>query len=295
MNDCGDYRSNIPFYLDGELSGHELENLRAHLRECADCRTLVDQEQSLSHLLRQSRPLYPAPQALRDRVSRVIQAEESGDIYVPGQMRRRIAQFFLRPLRNAAQPALYWKLSTVGVLLLVMAFIFVPFFVQRARATAFVDAAVATHRNYLEGNLPLEVQTESPAVVTGWFKGKVPFHFQLPASQQVQSGGQTYRLTGARLVNYKGNYAALTTYEMQGKTISLLVASSKSAVAAGGEEVQSGDLTFHYYGVNGLKVITWSNHGLTYALVSSISNSARESCLVCHQNMADRENFAHHP
>jgi ribose 1,5-bisphosphokinase PhnN len=81
------------------------------------------------------------------------------------------------------------------------------------------------------------------------------------------------------------------TYEKAGGKISLLVASSKAAPVAGGDEVHFGDLTFHYRTENGFKVITWSNHGLSYALVSSVSGSARDSCLVCHQNMADRQTF----
>jgi hypothetical protein len=40
---------------------------------------------------------------------------------------------------------------------------------------------------------------------------------------------------------------------------------------AGGDEVHFGDLTFHYRTDDGFKVITWSNHDLLYALVSSVS------------------------
>jgi len=295
MRACDEYRSNIPLYLDDELSGSELNDFRTHLRECAECRSLLEEEQALSRLLRGSRPLYPVPERLRDRVSQIVYSEENSAISAPERLHRRVMQILLRPLRKSDQRAFYWKLITSGAFLLVLAIIFVPSFVQRARATAFIDAAVATHRSYLDGNLPLEIQTASPSVVTEWFTGKVPFHFRLPASQEGQRGEKPYRLMGARLINYKGDYAALTTYEMQGEKISLLVASVKSAVAAGGEEIQSGGLIFHYYRENGFKVITWSNHGLTYALVSLLSGSARQSCLVCHQDMADHENFARHP
>jgi hypothetical protein len=39
------------------------------------------------------------------------------------------------------------------------------------------------------------------------------------------------------------------------------------------------------------KVFTWTNHGVTYALVSSLAGSVRHACLVCHQNMADFSQF----
>jgi anti-sigma factor RsiW len=104
-----------------------------------------------------------------------------------------------------------------------------------------------------------------------------------------------YRLTGATLVNYKGSPAALVTYERQNDKITLLVDSNKSAVVAGGDEVRFGKLTFHYHNDSGFRVITWTDHGLSYALVSSVSGPARTSCLVCHQNMADRSHLNAHP
>jgi hypothetical protein len=71
------------------------------------------------------------------------------------------------------------------------------------------------------------------------------------------------------------------------------VASNAAAAVAGGDEVHEARLTFHYYRAANF-VITWDTHGLSYALVSSISESARESCLVCHQNIADRDIFQQH-
>jgi hypothetical protein len=71
----------------------------------------------------------------------------------------------------------------------------------------------------------------------------------------------------------------LVIYDKQKERINLLVASSQSAVVAGGEEVRSGAQLFHYRTDQGFKVVTWSNHGLSYALVSSVSGSARENAL----------------
>jgi hypothetical protein len=162
---------------------------------------------------------------------------------------------------------------------------------QRARATSYIEAAMAAHRSYLDGRLPLEVQSDSPSIVTGWFAKKVPFTFRLPSSGEASSQEADYKLTGGRLVNYRGEYAALVAYQMRREKISLLVASSKSAEAAGGEEIHSSGLVFHYNVRANFHIITWSNHGLTYALVSSLPGSGQQSCLVCHQNMKDSGHF----
>ncbi len=294
MSACDDYRSMVPLFLDDELRGFEAEDFRKHLASCADCRQLLAAEQALSQLLHRTRPLYQASEALRASVSGILSSEVHADRRAPERLRQRVLRTLASPLRGFAQPALRWKqLAAVG-LATMLALLFLPPIVQRVRANAFVEMAAETHRSSLEGNLPMELHTSSPADVTAWFAGKVPFHLQLPESQQTASGQQIYRLVGSRLVNSRGTYAALTTYEMKEQKISLLVVSDKSARAEGGDEVQSGRLTFHDHTVGGFKVITWSNHGLTYALVSSLPGSARQSCLVCHQSMADHLKFPHH-
>jgi anti-sigma factor RsiW len=177
---------------------------------------------------------------------------------------------------------------------LALCFAFVPGILRNVQAASYVDTAVATHRNYLSGNLTFGMRSNSPERLTAWFAGKVPFDFRLPAAQSAPEENLAYRLTGATLVNFKGSPAALVTYERQNDKISLLVDSSKSAAVAGDDEVGFGKLTFHYHDDAGFRVITWTNHGLSYALVSSVSGPARASCLVCHQNMADRNNFKTH-
>lgn len=292
MRACDDYRPMIPPFLDNELSGIELEDFRIHLIDCADCRELLAEEQALSQLLHRNRPLYQAPEGLRTRVSDILSSEIRSGFHAPERLRQRILRVLAAPLRSAPEPTFRWKpLAAVG-LVIVFALLFVPQMVQRAHANAFVEAAAATHRSYLEGNLPMEIHTSSPSAVTAWFAGKVPFHFQLPESQQPLEGQQIYQLNGSRLVNFRGSYAALTTYEMRGDKISLLVVPTTSARAEGGEAVQSGKLTFHYHAIGDFKVITWSSHGLTYALVTSLPDSAQQSCLVCHQNMADHQKFS---
>jgi anti-sigma factor RsiW len=183
------------------------------------------------------------------------------------------------------------RVLALAVFLLVFLSAFVPSVVRQVRAANYVQTAVAAHRSYLEGNRPLGLRSSSPELVTLWFTDKVPFHFRLPSAQSVPNDAPSYRLTGASLVNYRGDPVALVTYEKGTEKISLLVASSNSAPVAGGDQVHFADLTFHYRTDEGFKVITWTNHGLSYALVSSVSGSARESCLVCHQNMADQHTF----
>jgi hypothetical protein len=217
--------------------------------------------------------------------------------YALVRLRKRFATLLAQPLQSASHGARIWGALIAAILLVAAGLLLVPGILRQSSANGFIATAVAAHRSFLNGSLPLEVQSHSPSVVTAWFAGKVPFNFRLPRSADesgYEQDEQVYQLTGGRLVNYKGGYAALVAYQAQQQKISLLVSSSRSAVAAGGEVVPSGGIVFHYRKQTNFNVIAWSNHGLTYALVSSLPGSGRQSCLVCHQSMADGDHFSAH-
>jgi mycothiol system anti-sigma-R factor len=285
MKGCDYYGMNIQLYLDKELTGQDLEEFHAHLEECPICRTELEAEEALSGLLHRSRPLYSAPDALRKRVIQVAELLLSTATAAPVRLRERIANIL-----NVNRPS--WPVLVTAILLVAVGLLLGPGILRQWRANGYIETAVAAHRSFLGGSLPLEIQSESPSIVTAWFAGKVPFTFRLPNSAEESGYEQLYRLAGGRLVNYKGGYAALIAYQAQQQKISLLVSSSRSAVAAGGEEVPSGGIVFHYSRQASFNIITWSTHGLTYALVSSLPGSGRQSCLVCHQSMSDDDRFS---
>jgi anti-sigma factor (TIGR02949 family) len=265
MKGCDEYGTTAYLYFDCELSDQDLKAFRAHLFTCAPCLREFEAAEKLSALLRRSRPLCSASESLRADIMKAVDAWPS---FTPGMR-------------------LYNWISLAAAILLVVGSLLVPVIRRQSNAASYIETAIAAHRSFLSGSLPLEVQSGSPNVITAWFAGKVPFTFRLPTSAENPEHQPVYRLTGGRLVNYRGGYAALVAYQMQQQRISLLVASSNSAVAAGGEQVAARGVVFHYSKHASLNIITWSTHGLTYALVSSLRGSGRESCMVCHQDMPD--------
>lgn len=294
MSGCNQCDDNPVRYLNGELQAQELEDFRSHLEICESCRVQLESEQNLSQLLHRSRPLYSAPAALRASISAAID-QHSAPSHIIERLGGRIQQLLGRTLPDAARRFPRLRVLAPAGLAVALCLALVPNIARQVRAASFVETAVATHRAFVAGNLVPGIHSNSPNLVSAWFIGKVPFDFRLPTAGSAPENKSAYRLTGADLVNFKGSPAALITYEAPGDKISLLVASSKSAVVAGGDEVQFGSLTFHYQTNANFKVITWSNHGLSYALVSSVSGSARGSCMVCHQDMADHDSFRTHP
>jgi len=158
----------------------------------------------------------------------------------------------------------------------------------------FAEFAVSTHRQHAQGRLALDVRSDSQQTLNEWLKAKSQFSLALPASPAAPGEDRPYRLEGARLVEVGGKTAAYIAYQMQTGPASLMVTPDSVAVASGGVEVDFKKVSFHYSMVEGYKVVTWSLHGLTYALVSQEGNSTQRSCMVCHSAMRDRD-LSHTP
>jgi len=292
MNTCDEFAIKALQYLDNELEEQELKDFLWHLESCSSCRERLDAERDLSATLHRSRPLYSTPASLRDRVAEATMLATSSRAQdsPPWQASRILGERLASALHGLAS----WRVLVPVSVAIALCLAVVPNIERRVQAASYIHTAVAEHRSYVNGDLQPGLKSNSPNEVTAWFAGKVPFNFRLPAAESAPEKNVLYWLMGASLVSYKGNPAALVTYARQNDKITLLVDSSNSAVVAGGDEVQFGKLTFHYSNNSGFRVITWNNHGLSYALVSSVSGSARSSCMVCHQSMADRSNFQAH-
>ena len=153
----------------------------------------------------------------------------------------------------------------------------------------FAEFAVDAHRKHAEGTLALDVHSESEQALNEFFKSKSQISLALPASPALPGEERPYRVEGARLLRVRGTAAAYIAYRMQSGLVSLIVAPDSLAVASGGVGVNFSKVSFHYSTVQGYKAVTWSVHGLTYALISQEGNLTQKSCMVCHSAMKDRD------
>lgn len=253
----------IPLYLDDELQEGERLVVEAHVKLCADCRAALDAERDLISGIRKARPNYNAPESLRENIAKLLERRGS---------RRRLFSYRF--------PIAAGVILVIGLAVVWLArggsF--------RADRSPFVSTAVKTHLRYIEGKLPLEVVSDSPEKISGWFAGKLRFNLKLPDYPQGPAERKPYQVEGARLVGFKEDYAAYIVYRLNGHPISLLVTSASGARPSGGEEIPWEGMRFHFQSVSGWKVLTWSDNGLTYALVSNLEERGQASCIVCHQD-----------
>ncbi len=277
MSKCDEIRGRLTLYLDDELQGTDRATVEAHVSECEACAAIFARELNFLNTVRESGQLHIAPPELRANVQQIL-----------GQNRPRRSSRFS------------WIVAAAAVLLVLLLPVLVWRTVKQRNsreviagpACSFALMAAETHLRHMRGQLPLEVESASPQEISSWFVNKVDFSVKLPNYQESSGQERLYELEGARLVGFQNDYAAYVAYQMKERPISLVITSASVVEPTGGEEIAAGGLKFHYNAIDGLKVLTWSDRGLTYALVSDLEERGQQSCIVCHQGTKDQDFIA---
>ena len=277
MKICEDTCKRLNLYLDNELQGDERAAVEAHLQECGSCASVFKRELSFINAIRECGPMHVAPPALRAKVQETVNG--AGPKPVPAKRivskaQVRLGLAIAATLLMLLSPILIWRVMNRS---------------PQSAASSFALMAAETHLRHSRGQLPLEVESGAPQRISEWFANKVNFSVKLPNYQESSGQEKLYTLEGARLVGYKEDYAAYVSYSMNSRPISLVITSNSTGNPTGGEEIVARGLTFHYNAIDGLKVITWSDRGLTYALVSDLEERGQQSCIVCHQGTKDQD------
>jgi len=283
LKKCEDIRGRFALYLDHELQGVERASVETHLTECEACAAMLARELNFINAVRESGPLYIASPALREKIQRLLSEGQVSERAAGGR----------GPVRTDVR--LRWVLAAAAVLLVLFLPILVWQFVGQGdvqstgRPSSFALMAADHHLRVARKQLPLETESADPQVISNWFTNKVSFSVKLPNYQESSGQEKLYTLQGARLVGFQNDYAAYVAYQMKDRPISLVITSDSVARPSGGEEIASKGLRFHYNAIHGLKVLTWSDRGLTYALVSDLDERGQQSCIVCHEGTKDRD------
>jgi anti-sigma factor RsiW len=260
---CHEIRSLIPLYVDHELPAPGMLDVEAHLLECPACHAEYEGLLSVVNAVRGVRPLYdPPPQSAADAAA-----------LMTAHGRR---EQFSKLLAGAA--ALLICVTALTLLLR-----------RPSEAAQFEAFAADTHLRYARGLLPLDAVSTDPEQINNWLAGHLRFHLSVPDYPLEPPDGKRYSLTGVRLVQFREDDVAFLAYQMNDRPISLLVAPSSHAAPSGGEVYRSGNLAFHFSAQKGLNLITWTDRGLTYAIVSDLAAGGASSCVVCHGRADERD------
>jgi len=275
----GHVTDQIMLYLDEELQGEKRYAVEAHVAACAECRAALERERALVTAIEQARPLYRASEELHARIAQALR--QTSAVASEVQSTPRLARLRFRA----------W-IAVAAVILVALGAPLAWYLTRQSGArppgpSELALLAAEMHQRSVRGQLPLEIQSHSPEEISRWFTHKVPFDVKLPDDPWRPDQSKPYELQGARLISFKQDCAAYISYNVRQHPVSLVITSATIAHAAGCDEIDWQGLRFHVEVIGGWKVLTWSDHGLTYALVSDFEERGQGACIVCHSGPGD--------
>lgn len=257
---CVDIEKLLYPYLDGELDIKQNLDVEAHLLHCQACCELLNEEKRFLSLVKNGCLQEEGPPALKAKIGQMVTKKQ-----------RPFARFF------SNHP---FKMSLAAALAGIFLFILAGELLDRSLypTPPFVRASVENHLKYLNGNLPLEIESHDPDEVVAWFKKRINFMPQLP-----DLNDDLIVLLGGRLAKFDGENVALVSYRIEKAPVTMFIIRGNQAAY-----VESKDFTFlqgrrfNFSHQDGTNTISWTDGGNNFALISSYPSQNIMSCKVCH-------------
>ncbi|MEE9217769.1 MAG: hypothetical protein V3U98_01740 [Acidobacteriota bacterium] len=235
-----------------------------HLRGCEPCRAFSSSEEEIAELCRRGAARHTAPAALRDRVEKLLAAEQPRErSAVP---RRRVAGALIGGAGK-------W-LSVAAVLVAVVTVVTIAYFRYQGRASAHLAVGQIARDYIAYASRPdrAEIVSSSHGEIEKWLKARVRLAVRVPSLPGA-------RLVGARRCTFGERVAALVFYELQeergdtGDLVSLYVFEGRGEDWSGMPTLaETARQHFCRTHIQGVSVLVWEHLGLTYALASQLED-----------------------
>jgi mycothiol system anti-sigma-R factor len=260
MKDCAEIEKLLYPYIDGELDVTQNLDVEAHLLRCQKCCDLLNEEKRFLSLVKNGCRQEEGPPALKAKIERMLQKKQRPFV-------RRLSR---HPFKTAFAAAL------AGIFLFLLIGELLDLSLNRT--PPFVRASLENHLKYINGNLPLEIESHDPQAVMAWFKKRIDFMPHLPDLKD-----DTIVLLGGRMAKFEGQNVALVSYRIEKSPVTMCVIRGNPTAY-----VESKDFTFlqgrrfNFSHRSGLNAVSWTDQGNNFALISSHPKQNIMSCKVCH-------------
>jgi len=239
--ECHDY---IDAYIDNELDISSTILVKQHLRDCLDCRQLLESRKAVGALLHNPQIRFAVPDSLLGRVQSALPVPRSAVKQRFGS--RFVIPWFTIPLALAA---------TIAVML-GLAFLHQERVIDRSQGNALAQETISSHvRSLLAAHL-FDVPSTDQHTVKPWFDGKLKF--SPPVHDFAERG---FRLTGGRLDYLNGREVAALVYQRRLHIINLFIWPSASGRNTAAESFTK----------DGYNVLHWDRDGFAFWAVSDVN------------------------
>jgi hypothetical protein len=144
--------------------------------------------------------------------------------------------------------------------------------------------AIATHARVVGGEQPLALRTTSAGELRAWL-GARGFSAALVSERPAEDGSR-FQPVGVAPLGDAALPAAAVVYHVDGQPVVLVTARQADVPDAPEWTWHGKRVRYRRVGEGG--VLSWSNSGKAYALVSGLPHLGREACLLCHGDDARR-------
>jgi hypothetical protein len=217
-----------------------------------------------------------APERLpEERAAAIREALRTADLHVQPRRRRWIAP--LAAMFVLAPALVLWKAAQAPRLAPAP---------PGEPAAAFERMAVALHERGDDHSGGAVLRTASPAEARAWGRARTGVDVNLPAARPAEDDGR-FALHAIAAVQHRGKPALAVWYEVDGRPVTLAVAHAADvpdgapAWTLAGKSVRSRRESGH-------GLLSWTNSGQSYVLVSDLPGDGRRACFVCHTQPARR-------
>ena len=183
------FEAQLDAYLDGELATIDARELEAHLAQCPECARFRQERLQLRAAITARVPVFPAPDALRERVRTAVRAASRAR--APGRFGAPVVWRSLALAASLAVVALGgWRLG-----------------LRRAAGETLADDVLTSHiRSLMPGHLT-DVLSSDQHTVKPWFNGRLDY-----SPPVYDFSGRGYPLLGGRLDYVDGRSVAALVY-----------------------------------------------------------------------------------
>jgi anti-sigma factor RsiW len=239
---CAEASRLIGPWLDDELDVRSLVELEAHVSRCPNCDRDKSELLALRETARERLPRFDPPPGLEDRLMRAVR-----DTAAPRPRRAR------RWMREVASSAAVAAAVAAGFLLLA------PRLHDRGESpdSRVADELSDAHLRSLQAGHLTDVSSSDQHTVKPWFQGKVDFG--VPVRDFAADG---FELVGGRLDVVAGKPVAALVYARHHHLVNVFVGPPADR-----------DQPVRSVSTRGLRVSTWTQDGLDYALVSDVASA----------------------
>jgi anti-sigma factor RsiW len=236
---CDEALQLISASIDGEVSGANVEELRAHVTTCTACAGVQTDFRRLSQQLKSAgREILPARIETRVRQALAAAAVDGRPVSVRAP--------WVRQLAAMAAVCLIAVFGTWTI-------------TRYADSESRIEQDVlSAHVRSLLQDSPIQVASGDPHSVKPWFNGRVEF------SPDVKDpAAEGFPLVGARLDYIDGRRVAALVYKRRLHTVNVFVWPSESP----------GDAAPRLMRLSTYNLLTWRHNGLTYWAVSDLNGA----------------------